>query len=399
MKKILLILKIIVFLLAISSVATAQDTVNLIYNPSFEEYIACPDKIEPYGKMNQIVAWWQPTGGSADYFNKCGNKQTCIPKNKLGIQMPHSGVGMVGIYVSKDNWREYIQTELKEKLVKGERYSLTFYVSLSEYSAGAVATIGGLLTNFRLEDTTHEILAINERTMHDFNVKEKRTLYFKPQVVNAFDNPLTETVEWIKISGEFEAEGGEQYLTIGNFYPAEKSNVIEPANLTYLLPGSYYYIDDVSLVCTTCGKPKHIQTAVAGSQPITITTTKEQIEEKKDYEVGQVIVLENIFFDFDESVLLPQSYIELKHLIEILNRYSDMKIELCGHTDSYGSDIYNQSLSERRAKAVYDYLLANKINQNRLTYKGYGAKKPIDTNLTDEGRAKNRRVEFIIIEM
>ncbi|MDR0789454.1 MAG: OmpA family protein [Bacteroidales bacterium] len=374
----------------------AQSTANLVYNPSFEEHLACPDKIEPYGKMMEVIAWWQPTNGSADYYNKCGGKQTSIPKNKLGIQMPHYGVAMVGIYASKTTYREYIQTELKEKLIKGERYKLSFYVSLSEYSSAAVATIGGLLTTNRIEDTTREILAYNERTMHKFDVKEKKTTYFKPQVVNAFDNPITNTQDWTKIEGEFIAEGGELYLTIGNFYPAEKSNLIEPKNLTYLLPGAYYYIDDVSLTCLTCGIPKHIvTTAQNSSSEITITTTKDE----KNYEVGQVIVLENIFFDFDKSVLLPQSYVELKHLIDLLSQYPNMKIELSGHTDSYGTDAYNQPLSERRAMAVCNYLLANKINPTRLTHSGFGSKRPIATNETDEGRAKNRRVEFKIIEM
>ncbi|MDR1724971.1 MAG: OmpA family protein [Bacteroidales bacterium] len=382
-------------IISVFSVCSFAQGKNLVYNSSFEEHVACPDKIEPYGQMTQIVAWWQPTGGSADYYNKCGGRQTNVPKNKLGIQMPRTGVAMIGIYVSKDSWREYVQTELKEKLQKGERYRLTFYVSLSEYSSAAIATIGGLLTSFRLEDTTHEVLAINERTMHNFEVKEKRTTYFKPQVVNPFENPIINTTDWTMISGEFEAEGGEAFLTIGNFYSTEKSNVIEPKNLTYLLPGAYYYLDDVSLECLTCGQPKQIiRDNENPSIPITITTTKE----KKQYEVGQIIILENIFFDFDKSDLLPHSYIELKHLLEIMNEYPNMKIELSGHTDIYGSDEYNQPLSERRVKAVYDYLINNKIDKTRLTYKGYGSQRPIATNETDAGRAKNRRVEFKIVE-
>ena len=386
----------LVFLCAFCLTIKAQTGANLIYNPSFEEYLACPDKIEPYGKMMEVIAWWQATNGSADYFNKCGGKQTAIPKNKLGIQMPHSGVAMVGIYTSKTTYREYIQTELKEKLIKGETYRLSFYVSLSEYSSAAVATLGGLFTPDRIEDSTREILAYNERTMHKFDVRERKTSYFKPQVVNPFDKPIDNTQDWTRIEGEFVAEGGEFYLTIGNFYPAEKSNVIHPKHVTNLLPGAYYYIDDVFLSCLTCGKPKHIVTkAQNSSSEITITT----IQDEKNYEVGQVIVLKNIFFDFDKSILLPQSYVELKHLLDLLNQYPKMKISLSGHTDSYGSDAHNQPLSERRVLAVYNYLIINNIDQSRLTYSGFGSKFPMATNETDEGRAKNRRVEFKIIEM
>ncbi|MDR1006593.1 MAG: OmpA family protein [Bacteroidales bacterium] len=390
MKFCIVITAINVFLI---SNAFGQDTNDLIYNPSFEEHLTCPNKIEAYGEMTEVLGWWQPTGGSSDYYNKCGKKQTSVPKNKLGIQMPRSGVGMVGIYTSKTTYREYIQTQLKEKLLKGEKYKLTFYVSLSEYSSGAIATIGGLFTTYKLSDTVREMLAINERTMHDFNVKEKRTTYFKPQVVNPFEKPLTNTQQWMKIEGEFVAQGGEQYLTIGNFYPSDKSNVVDIADLTYLLPGAYYYIDDVSLVCLTCGMPKQIAAVSEGGSPITITKQKE----KKPYEVGQVVVLKDIFFDFDKSILLPQSYIELNNLLDVLNKYPQMTIELRGHTDNYGTDAYNLPLSQRRAAAVYDYLIAHGIDKSRLSYKGYGAKIPIADNNTDEGRAKNRRVEFSIL--
>ena len=75
-----------------------------------------------------------------------------------------------------------------------------------------------------------------------------------------------------------------------------------------------------------------------------------------------------------------------------------MKIEIGGHTDNKGTSEYNKSLSHNRAKAVYEYLIEKGIAANRLSYKGYGESKPIDTNETDEGRANNRRTEFKVIE-
>jgi outer membrane protein OmpA-like peptidoglycan-associated protein len=74
-----------------------------------------------------------------------------------------------------------------------------------------------------------------------------------------------------------------------------------------------------------------------------------------------------------------------------------IKIELSGHTDSKGSDDYNQRLSESRAKACVDYLISKGIKADRMVWKGYGETKPIDTNDTDEGRANNRRTEFKIL--
>lgn len=113
--------------------------------------------------------------------------------------------------------------------------------------------------------------------------------------------------------------------------------------------------------------------------------------------IGKVIVLNNIFFKFDSFSLKKESISELKKVIDFLNEYPKVKVEIGGHTDSRGSDSYNQVLSENRARRVYEYLISvGKIDPARLSYKGYGETKPIDTNETDEGRANNRRTEFKI---
>jgi outer membrane protein OmpA-like peptidoglycan-associated protein/tetratricopeptide (TPR) repeat protein len=114
--------------------------------------------------------------------------------------------------------------------------------------------------------------------------------------------------------------------------------------------------------------------------------------------VGEVVVLKNIFFDFDKTDLKSESEVELRKLIDMLNKNTRMKIEISGHTDNKGTADYNQKLSENRAKAVYNYLIEKGIDKNRLSYKGYGLSKPIDTNDTEEGRANNRRTEFKVIE-
>jgi outer membrane protein OmpA-like peptidoglycan-associated protein/tetratricopeptide (TPR) repeat protein len=113
--------------------------------------------------------------------------------------------------------------------------------------------------------------------------------------------------------------------------------------------------------------------------------------------VGEIVVLKNIFFDTDKYDLKSESTAELEKLTELLKNNPLMKIEISGHTDNVGEMKYNQVLSENRAKAVYDYLIAHGIAKERLTYKGYGQTKPIDTNDTDAGRANNRRTEFKVL--
>jgi OOP family OmpA-OmpF porin len=115
-------------------------------------------------------------------------------------------------------------------------------------------------------------------------------------------------------------------------------------------------------------------------------------------ETGQIIRLNNLFFIFDTDQLIEESLGELNQLLSTLRENPKMKIEIVGHTDSKGSDEYNLSLSERRAKAVVNYLIQKGILAKRLNSKGYGKSKPIASNDTDEGRQQNRRVEFIVIE-
>lgn len=112
--------------------------------------------------------------------------------------------------------------------------------------------------------------------------------------------------------------------------------------------------------------------------------------------VGNKVVLQNIFFDTNKFDIKEESKPELQKLIDFLNQNPKIHIEISGHTDNVGNDQLNQTLSENRAKQVYQYLIANGISQDRLSYKGYGKTQPITTNDTEEGRSKNRRTEFKI---
>lgn len=365
---------------------------NLVYNPSFEEYRECPRKIDALGTLTIVDAWYQPTAGSADYYNVCGSRDCGVPKNKLGIQDAHLGDGFCGIYCSKTDYREYLQTELKEPLRTGEMYRVSFYVSLSEYSSGAVATIGALFTDERIGDTVRGVLMNKSVRQLAPGVSQTVASYYEPQVVNEYDRVLTDTKSWMQISGVFTARGGERFMTIGNFFPASQSNVVDLDSLTYLLPGAYYYIDDVSLVCLGC-------TGADKEQDSLVDSVAEETTVADSFRVGATFVLRNIFFDYDKATILQQSYNELQNLLAILQSHPTMKIEIDGHTDGHGSIDYNQRLSENRAKAVVDFLISKGVDPKRLQYKGFGKTRPIDTNTTDEGRARNRRVEFMVLSL
>jgi len=110
-----------------------------------------------------------------------------------------------------------------------------------------------------------------------------------------------------------------------------------------------------------------------------------------------LLTLTGVNFKFDRSDILPESETILNRGVDTLKKASSVDVRVVGHTDSVGSDAYNQKLSERRANSVRDYLISHGISGSRLTTDGKGESQPVETNNTDEGRWQNRRVEFHVV--
>jgi len=127
-----------------------------------------------------------------------------------------------------------------------------------------------------------------------------------------------------------------------------------------------------------------VQKLVFGAEEI-----KKQLDEK-----GHVAIY-GILFDVDKASLKPASEKPLQEIVKLLRDYPDLKLELQGHTDNQGSADYNRDLSQRRAESVKAYLIAYGTDTSRLEAKGYGLSQPVASNDTEEGRAKNRRVELV----
>jgi OOP family OmpA-OmpF porin len=105
-----------------------------------------------------------------------------------------------------------------------------------------------------------------------------------------------------------------------------------------------------------------------------------------------------VLFETNKTDLLPGSSVELNKIVAQLKEKPSMKIEIHGHTDNIGDEAQNQLLSQGRAKAVYDYLLSKGIEKDRIAYKGFGSKKPVTKNDSENDRKKNRRVEMVIVK-
>lgn len=138
-------------------------------------------------------------------------------------------------------------------------------------------------------------------------------------------------------------------------------------------------------------------------ESIDLSNEKEKVKIFKDLylaplDVGASVKLENIFFETGKAALKSESFAELDRVVQLLNDYPTIKIEISGHTDNVGGEEVNKKLSQARADAVAQYIASKGIPDERIVAMGYGMEKPVAENTTQEGRQKNRRVEFTILD-
>ena len=210
------------------------------------------------------------------------------------------------------------------------------------------------------------------------NIRPRRVTYVKGFVTDAITKqPLQAAVEIVDLEKNKPVYQDYSSPTQGDFLATLVTGKNYGLNISK--DGYLFYSANFSLVGSETKSPFIINVALS---PI---------------EVGNKVVLNNIFFDSNKFDLKPESKDELQKLVSFLNLNPTVHIEISGHTDDVGGDAFNQTLSQNRAKAVYNYLIANNINAVRLVYKGYGEKQPLVPNTSDENRAKNRRTEFKII--
>lgn len=125
---------------------------------------------------------------------------------------------------------------------------------------------------------------------------------------------------------------------------------------------------------------------------------------KKGYNAPEIMEKERaefkfepIYFDYDKDVLKPEYFPFLRSMIRMVESHSDLRIKITGHTDSDGSDTYNEDLSRRRAEAIVDFFMRNGLSRDRIVIDFKGEKEPVDSNKTEEGKQRNRRVDFSFI--
>ena len=216
-----------------------SQNINLVPNPSFEIYNSCPTS---QGDIYKASGWFNGCYWNPDYYNSCANFNNPTFGTPISqannFQIPKTGIAYAGIHIYSggNNLREYIAIKLIKTLIKDKKYCMKFFTSF-----GA---------------TSHAMDLIGAYFSTDSIICNNGNLFNKtPQICNPYGNVLNDTLNWMKISGNFVSVGGEKYLYIGNFYP-DSQNTIVPFNLSFPNTISYYYIDDVSVCDCEDFKPK-----------------------------------------------------------------------------------------------------------------------------------------------
>jgi OOP family OmpA-OmpF porin len=217
-----------IFLLTSSTLLIGQ---NLVPNPSFEDTVACP---YTFSDINFSTGWFRPAFGTSDFFHECGTVVTDVPSNAYGNQSANSGKAYAGFhtYLLGHNdtfYREYISIQLLDTLEQGTKYIVGFYVSRADTS-GYATKIGAYFSDTAISQPVSVGIGLN------------LIPHVETQVV------VTTRIQWVSLSFEYVASGGEQFITIGNFRSNSLSDTIntyDGGSNPFFYNLAYYYIDDI----------------------------------------------------------------------------------------------------------------------------------------------------------
>jgi len=238
--------------IAVSFILLTLGTVgqNLVPNYSFEKFEECPDEVTVVSKKDLIPNWFMPTRGTTDYYNSCTIRQVNVPDNVMGSMYALDGEAYTGIILVERppgdsqlkkplHYREYLQSRLKQPLKKDSLYCIQFYFSIASYSTYAVDKLGLYVSR----DQVSRRLS-------------SKIIDVEPQISIDTLNIFTERDYWKQVCDTFRARGGEEYITIGNFYDDYHTKF---KKLDYLIYRgtiqkkikenklAYYYVDVVSV--------------------------------------------------------------------------------------------------------------------------------------------------------
>jgi outer membrane protein OmpA-like peptidoglycan-associated protein len=368
--------------LAMLFVATVFAQGNLVQNPSFEDPTK---KIKEEGSIDLAFPWESATEKKADLFNpKSKGEDWGVPNNKYGDAEPKSGEGYAGVLIhsyKESEPRSYLQMKLTAGLEEEKVYCVKMSVMLAMLSKYASNNIGMYLSD---KPVNPEALAEGAIT---------------PQVIHSQNKIFDEMFDWTDICQTYIAQGGEKYLTIGNFSgpdETEEEKMKKPKGVIgQQARGAYYYIDDVS-VMNMAGVDECDCEKDASGKSLQVKYSKE-VSSDLEVDVSEDIEMTRIYFEETSSEISENAMKDIQKVAALLEEHPSYKVKITGHTDPVEEVKVTGDVSLQRAEKVRDALIENGAYEKKLLVVGVQDFDPATEDASSAGQAQNRRVQFEVV--
>ena len=361
---------------------------NLVENGSFE---IIKGKVKGLGCVDASADWKNVTNAKADLFVKENKLPIVLTSgNSYGKEEPKEGDNYAGlvVYSPKDKIaRNYITSPLTQPMLKGKKYCVSMYISLAEGSKYATNNLG---INFHKKQPKQE---------------EAKTIVEKTAILHNQAKMVNATYGWEKVCGTYISEGGEEFITIGNFTATDKSKIEKTLKIKdykgVISEFAYYYVDNISVVMV-----EQKSACDCGNQESNKDTYYHKIimlEEKMT--PTQRIEAHTAFFPFGKYELQETNRSTIDAVIREMKANPAFIVELFGHLDVNEAELATKKplfadLANRRIREVMKYMIENGIDEKRLISTPKDEKEPNEEILEDDDEdlklAKNRRVMFIV---
>lgn len=374
------------------SLGFAQTGENMVENGSFEAISGKgPKKL---GGIESAAGWISATGAKADLFLKDKKYPEIDPeKNIYGGEQAQDGANFAGIWVyTQGNKlpRTYITSKMNTPMKKGETYCVKFYVSLGDNSKFATNNIAAHFSK------------------KDISISDKKSIIDKPHVRDLRNRVFSGMYSWERVCGTYVAEGGEKFITIGNFNMTEDTKVDKvkknPSNKAPQVGGAYYFIDNISVQLLDsdercdCGSDEYEE---IGSS--LIYSKSDYI--KDNMTLDEKLAASTIYFGFGRDLITGGAFRDLDRIVTWMKENPNVRIRVIAHIDeeeakvAVDNPVY-KGVAMRRANGVIKYLVDQGIDESRLIATDKGDRAPAPSEGDDEelNQAKNRRVEFQLIK-
>lgn len=366
-------------LAAFLAASTTFGQMNLLSNGNFES----KGKPKKPGQIGLAEGWSSPTDAKADFFSEKAKGDYSAPDNIYGREYTDESESYAGIllFSYKDkNPRSYLATELDYPLEEEEVYCIKFHVSLADLSKFACNNVGLYVSNQKL--TGKQIMKYE----------------VEPQITHTKNKIFQETTGWEAICRTYKAEGGEKFLYIGNFAKPDDLKTLKvkrPRGFTKpQVYNSYYYVSDVSIIPMDSLE----ECVCEKSGPKMNVVYSKSIADSLQMDDEQLVELVKVFFEFKVTTIIQNSYAKMDELVKLMNKNPGFKVEIKGHTGFQEQLKLDDDFSTKRAQVAKDYLVSKGIDSSRLTVKGIKDAELLTKDVSAEGRARNRRVEFAVVK-